>query len=948
MPQATFRPGSLVKARGREWVVLPEERPDVLRLRPLGGSDEDATRIYVPLEPVPPQPATFAPPDPKKAGTHEAGLLLRDALRLKLRAGAGPFRSFGNLCVEPRAYQLVPLLMALKLDTVRLLIADDVGIGKTIEAALIVRELLDRGEIRRMSVLCPPHLCDQWKQELQSKFNIHAEVVRTGTAGRLERGLPSGRSLFEAHPFTVVSLDYIKSDRRRESFLTSCPEFVVIEEAHTCVQGNPGTRHQRYQLLKGLAADPDRHMVMLTATPHSGDDEAFYNLLGLLDPSFRDMRGQTGLIRDAQREKLASHFVQRRRANIAEWKDATLFPDRHTKEETYRLTGDWGSLFTDVLAFAREMVESVRGDSILRQRMNWWAALAMLRCISSSPAAAAIAINTRLKAVEGVTEAEQIAALEQAGVETVFDGESEELFSGDETVPAAHPEAIIPESSAGKKLASFAERALKLRGKAKDPKLATLISIVNALVRDGFNPVVFCRYIATAHYVAEQLQSELSGKAVAIEAVTGELASEEREEKVAALSGEDRRILVATDCLSEGINLQAGFDAVVHYDLSWNPARHEQREGRVDRFGQRSKVVRAVMLYGDNNPVDGAVLRVILRKADVIRKELDVSVPMPTDANKVTQAIMEAVLLRKSSASGAADQLQLAFPKEEAEVDAAWASAREKAKQSNTLFAQRRMRPEEVLPEWRKAVDVLGGEEDVSRFVTVAAKGLGAPLDTGKGFFRLPIRHLPGVLREQLLSNGFPEMMKIAFSHPPAGAEHVHRAHPLVAAISNYISEISLEEGTPDIGSRCGALFTQTVTERTTVYLLRLRSQLEVIRGGDGDQVLLSEECVAVAVRGATSPVLVENADALALMQAGVARNMEPAQRERLLGEAIAAITGLNMAFETIATRRAKELLADHRRVRDAGKTKGISYLVTPCLPVDVIGVYVLMPVASF
>ena len=235
-PASEYRPGSLVTVRGREWVVLPDGgSPDHLRLRPLGGAEDDTTLIYLPLENVPPRPATFPPPDPERTGAQAAALLLRDALRLKLRAGAGPFRSFGNIAVEPRAYQLVPLLMALKMETVRLLIADDVGIGKTIEAGLIARELLDRGEINRVAVLCPPHLCDQWQEELASKFGLQSEIVRTGTAGRLERGLPVGTSIFDVHPFTVVSLDYIKSDRRRDEFVRACPEFVIVEEAHACV-----------------------------------------------------------------------------------------------------------------------------------------------------------------------------------------------------------------------------------------------------------------------------------------------------------------------------------------------------------------------------------------------------------------------------------------------------------------------------------------------------------------------------------------------------------------------------------------------------------------------------------------------------------------------------------------------------------------------------------------
>src|SRR5690606_16108277 len=160
--------------------------------------------------------------------------LLRDALMLKLRAGAGPFRSFGNIAVEPRAYQLVPLMMALKHQVVRLLIADDVGIGKTIEAGLLVRELLDRGEIQRLAVLCPPHLCEQWQKELSNRFHIQSVVVRSSTAARLERGLPSGRSTFSEYPFTVVSLDYFKTKNRRDALADQCPQLVIVDEAHPC------------------------------------------------------------------------------------------------------------------------------------------------------------------------------------------------------------------------------------------------------------------------------------------------------------------------------------------------------------------------------------------------------------------------------------------------------------------------------------------------------------------------------------------------------------------------------------------------------------------------------------------------------------------------------------------------------------------------------------------
>ena len=229
-----FLPGNLVRARGREWVVQTESRRDWLRLRPLGGVEDETIALIPELELLPVEHATFEAPDPARAGNHAAALLLRDALRLTLRAGAGPFRSFGNIAVEPRGYQLVPLLMALRLSTVRLLIADDVGIGKTIEAGLIARELMDRGEVTRLAVLCPPHLVEQWQSELEERFNLHAVALTAASAARVERELPHGVPLFDHHPVVVVSLDYIKSERHREQFIATAPECIIVDEAHTC------------------------------------------------------------------------------------------------------------------------------------------------------------------------------------------------------------------------------------------------------------------------------------------------------------------------------------------------------------------------------------------------------------------------------------------------------------------------------------------------------------------------------------------------------------------------------------------------------------------------------------------------------------------------------------------------------------------------------------------
>lgn len=957
-PNPEYRPGSLVNARGREWVVLPETgEPDCLRLRPLGGAEDDTTLIYLPLEPTPPHPATFPPPNPEKTGAQAATLLLRDALRLKLRAGAGPFRSFGNLAVEPRAYQLVPLLMALKMETVRLLIADDVGIGKTIEAGLIARELLDRGEISRLTVLCPPHLCDQWQEELASKFLIQAEIVRTGTAGRLERGLPAGQSIFDAHPYTVVSLDYIKSDRRRDEFVRACPEFVIVEEAHSCVGTGAETKNQRLAVLRDLAKGAERHMVFLTATPHSGDESAFHNLLGLLDGEFIALQGMPDTTaRQGLRERLAAHFVQRRRADIAEWRDAgSVFPDRETAEATYTLSGDWGDLFDEVLDYARGMVRRSEGQSLLRQRMSWWAALALLRCVSSSPASAAVALSTRLRAVEGVLEGQQIADIEERGAEMVMDGDAADSLTSEEAAPAGIIDDTVASPQDATALRTLLDRVFALRGPGRDPKLRLLITQVKELVAKGFRPVIFCRFIQTAHYVGEFLRAAMPEQQYFVEVITGELPPEDRRARIEAVTEitEARTpILVATDCLSEGINLQAIFSAVVHYDLSWNPTRHEQREGRVDRFGQPEKRVRALMIYGGNNPVDGAVLKVIVRKAERIRRELGISVPVPMDTNRVTEAILQAVLLQTGRVAEGLRQGSFDFGKVEHELDLAWESAKETARQNRTIFAQRSLRPEEVLPEWRKAVSTLGGEDDVRRFVVTACERLRAPLQPiGDNRFRLPANHLPRPIGERLENVGLKsKSLRISFRHPvPAGFEFVHRTHPLVSGLADYIAECALGEDNPELAARCGAIVSNAANRRTTVLLLRLRSQIGMEQR-DGARwrrvrTLLSEEAVGIALRGSQEFELLEGADALVLMGAEPARNMEGAERTYEVRESLETFPKLMPVLAELARQRAAELLADHTRVRDAAVARGMRTTVEACLPADIIGITVVLPV---
>lgn len=720
-----YSPGSIVACRDRTWVVLPSDLLDIIRLRPLAGNESEICGIYTLLE----NNITSAqfPPEAEAIQDHAAGKLLLEAARLSLRSGAGPFRCLGRLSVSPRPYQLVPLLMALKLETVRMLIADDVGIGKTVEAGLIAREMLDRSEIRRLAILCPPQLCDQWQQELKQKFHIDAVVIRSGTVSKLERELPSGDShVFSYYPHIIVSLDYAKSDRRRASFLTHCPDLVIVDEAHTASNKN----------------------------------------------------------------------------------------------------------------------------------------------------------------------------------------------------------------------------AEALKGSKQDSKLQQLIGLVKDLLAEGYNPIIWCRYIATANYVADALKTKLERKKnsqVRVIPISGEQSEDEREIRLSELKEYPQRVMVATDCLSEGVNLQEHFTAVVHYDLPWNPNRLEQREGRIERYGQTATNVKCILLYGQDNPVDGAVLDVLIRKAVKIHRALGITVPVPMDSSTVQEAVFKSLFEKVEAKQLSllppeAEQLTLDLVLQEApvvEVNQSWDRAVEREKQNRTRFAQRAIKPEEVKRELEESDRILGNQETVEHFVRNACERLNTPLTKKKQGRYLST--VPQCLRSTLGDK--PRL--ITFTSPaPEGMEYTGRNHPIVEGLARYLLEEAISNSKEPTAARCGVTVTNAVSKPTAILLLRLRHLLESPKHSD----LLVEECLVKGFIGAPSqPQWLSQEETLELMAKVEPTDDLPFARKQLSMERLlSSLSDLEVDLNQFALSRAEALRDSHRRVRAITKEGQVK--VKPQLPMDILGVYYLLP----
>lgn len=945
-----FAIGTLVRARGREWVVLPESQDDLVMLRPLAGVAEEVTGIVPGLEPV--EPAVFAPPDPAHTGDHRSCGLLRDAVRLGVRNSAGPFRSFGSIAVTPRPYQLVPLLVALKQPKARVLIADDVGVGKTVEACLIAAELLARGEASRLAVLCPPHLAEQWQRELSAKFHIDAALVLASTVARLERECAADQSIFEVHDHLVISIDFIKSDRYRADFLRTCPELVIVDEAHTCTRDADarGARHQRHELLVDLAKSTDRHMILVTATPHSGNEAAFRSLVALLDPVLADLpEDLSGPAREADRRKLAGHFIQRRRADIEAYLDAqTPFPKREVhKDLTYALSAPYKSLFDDCLEFARELV-SVQGEDKRRQRVRWWSAIALLRSLSSSPAAAAATLVNRARGLGATSEEEA----DDLGRAAATDSDTADADEPDDASAGAEID-DSPTPTDRRRLQALAKRASELEGDA-DAKLAALVKLLKDMLKRKRSPIVFCRYIATAEYVAAQLRERLAVKGLEIDCVTGGLPPAEREERVEKLAACDKRLLVATDCLSEGINLQESFDAVVHYDLAWNPTRHEQREGRVDRYGQRQPTVEIAFLYGADNGIDGIVLDILIDKHRSIQKTLGVSVPVPINTEKVVEAIFEGLLLRRGEAT-ATQAVQKLLPQvaeylepTKADLHAEWDREAERSKRTRTMFAQEAIRTA-VAASWIDACQSIGKTVDVERFVTRAVETLGGTAQRvekpgGRIMLSIDLTGTDAALRAAL-PEGLPDRFDAVFELPHVDKTILLvRTHPFVEALASHLVGTAIDDPAASKAARSGVIRTQAVAKRTTLLLLRLRFHILRTVGSDTSE-LLAEECCIVGFAGAPEQAAwLAPEQAEALLTAVPDANIAPEQSRQFVGKVVEAAPALAPWLDSFAAERAKSLLAVHRQLRDESRIKGLKEDVRPQLPVDVLGVYVLLP----
>jgi hypothetical protein len=506
---------------------------------------------------------------------------------------------------------------------------------------------------------------------------------------------------------------------------------------------------------------------------------------------------------------------------------------------------------------------------------------------------------------------------------------------------AAPPIEIQSQDSERRKLKQFLKDAESISLK-DDRKLQTTIEWVKERLSEGLNPIVWCRYIATAKYVAKALDGELAKKkssSVRIIAITGEQSEDEREERLLELTTYSQRVMVATDCLSEGVNLQTHFQAAIHYDLPWNPNRLEQREGRIDRYGQAAPVVKTSLLYGSDNKIDLAVLDVLIRKAVSIRKTLGITVPIPIDSTNIQTAIFKSLFEQPSNVQQLTlDLFQAGSPV--AEVHSRWDKAVDREKESRTRFAQRKIEPVEIEKELEATNRILGSSEDVERFIRTACERLGNSLKREKKWWVMATA--PECLRSIV---GDKPLQMTFHSSPIDGVEYIGRNHPIVERLASFLLEETLTEKPNPTAARCGYVITDRVKVRTNLLLLRLRHLIgDLDAGGSSTPPLMAEECIVAGFTGSPSnPQWLSSEAALELLQSAVpTANANDGIKQREVKDLLDRYPELSPDLEVLARERAEELGATYARIRSI--TKGKRTPIHPQMPMDLLGLLILNP----
>ncbi|WP_210437039.1 DISARM system SNF2-like helicase DrmD [Oxynema aestuarii] len=552
---------------------------------------------------------------------------------------------FGAVQVED--FQLVPLYKALRMPRISLLLADDVGLGKTVEAGLILTELLLRRRIRRVLILCPAALRKQWQQEMKAKFSLSFDVVDRAETHAIQKRLGLDANPWRTYPRIITSYHYLRQPDVLEQFRTTLrqPEgsanlpwdLLIVDEAHNLMPANFGDDSDLSKMLRFISPWFE-HKLFLTATPHNGHTRCFSGLLEQLDP-VRFM--QTGEMDAAQQQRIEEVVIRRLKREINQLDENRGEMPRFCQRIPQPVPLFFGKAERQLgRAFSefRTAVKAAIADSKKTDRLAGSFAVEVLnKRLLSCPYTFAQSWVRFQEGIAGVDEAEvsQVQAAKRAIAEDIDDDlETEGRIQYAAKTTGAWLKPLVPDLTAEIAALDSALQALglveggQLADPVEDERFSRLLTAIKQYLRNGkeWIPeerlVVFTEYKTTLDYLDRRLKAEFPGEPEAIRVLYGGMSDRDRDGIKQAFNdpADPIRILVATDAASEGLNLQETAHLILHYDIPWNPARLDQRNGRLDRHGQARDVI--VFHFTSDDDADLKFLAHVVQKVNTIREEL--------------------------------------------------------------------------------------------------------------------------------------------------------------------------------------------------------------------------------------------------------------------------------------------------------------------------------------
>ena len=916
MATMQFSPGTVVKNRSRLWRV-DAQAGDVLFATSIDGGEAQQSKFYIPLENI--QPGRLEPPSPNILGHIQSQNLLLRAYRLNLLHGTAPLLSLQRSRVIPKDYQLVPVVMSLEMPRVRMLIADDVGLGKTIEAGLILTELLARQMASRVLVIVPANLREQWREALDYFFHIPARIISSRHRREMERELPAGANPWERYRCLITSVDYAKQPAIKNQILEQQWDVVLFDEAHQVGkphQSGPDqrVRMDRWELAEALASsDRVRHLLLLTATPHNGYTDSFASLLRMLD-----VGAVTGPVHAPQivRAVAERHVCQRRRQDVEAWfqddPSRSPFPERDQAEVIVAPSVYEMDAIRAVEAYGNRVLEQAAGSSVQTRTLAHWTVMHLHKRALSSPEALRCSLRNRRERLQRHLAGAQ-AAVEEAAITpdvaraNVLDEDTGERLSDEEAgqrterILYGTAEQIQAEIELLEEVLDKAEKVTPRR----DSKLGKLLDTVlqQRLAADP-KVVVFTRYVDTMNYLDAQIRRDQRYARTTVLTIHGGLNERQRREVFDRFERAEMGILVATDAISEGINLQHAAAQVVHYELPWNPNRLEQRNGRVDRFGQRKPVVYVRTMVMDET-LDATILQVLVKKAAQIRRDYGFSPPYFGDEANVLDLIREHAVLGPQQLS-LFDEWQ---PGGEESVEDPFSQDTLERIKGDSFYGQTHISLPEIERRLEETAATVGSAEEIQSFLFSGLSRFGCSVTkNGDGSWRIAITE-PAL---QTASVG--DVIERATFDPEWALDDpdvtlLDVGHPLVRRLIEEVKQNAFRE-TVHYG-RTAYVVTPDVEEVTALLHLLARYVVNT------EPTSIIEELLPVAV-----PIYGDPLSAISRQWATQPRDAQPSAQTRTeadvketLADAL-AMEGLERLFEDAVEARRRELVTERQRMR--------------------------------